>query len=65
VLADGHLLLLTEDGKLKIAPADTKGFEPVTNAEILSGKCWTVPVLHNNRLYARNLERVAAFDLKP
>ncbi|HRX86790.1 MAG TPA: PQQ-binding-like beta-propeller repeat protein [Phycisphaerae bacterium] len=63
VLADGALIMLTEDGHLLIAPASTAGFEPVTSAEILSGRCWTVPVLDAGRLYARNLERMACFKL--
>lgn len=65
VLAGDTLLLLSEDGKLLIAPASTQGFEPRTSAEILSGRCWAVPVLAGGRLYARNLERVACFDLNP
>ena len=65
IAADGHLLLLTERGELQIAPIDPSAFEPVTTAEILSGRCWTVPVLHNGRLYARNLKRVVCFDLTP
>jgi len=64
VLADGHLFLLTEDGQLQIAKADPTAFEPLTTAEILAGRCWTVPVLHRGRLYARNLERVVCFDLR-
>jgi outer membrane protein assembly factor BamB len=64
VLADDHLLMLTEDGRLHIAPASTEGFEPVTTADILSGKCWTVSVLDDGRLFARNMDRVTCFRLK-
>ncbi|MCP4246820.1 MAG: PQQ-binding-like beta-propeller repeat protein [bacterium] len=63
VLADGHLLLLTQDGKLKIAPVSPKGFDVRTEAEILTGRCWSVPVLHRGRLYARNMDRLVCFDL--
>ncbi len=63
LLADGHLLVLTQDGKLRIAKADPNAFEPLTNADILTGRCWTVPVLHRGKLYARNLERAVCFDL--
>lgn len=62
-LADGHLMVLTQGGKLHIAKADPNAFEPLTSADILSGRCWTVPVLHRGKLYARNLERVVCFDL--
>ena len=63
LLADGHILLLTQEGTLQIAPASPEGFEPVTTAELLTGRCWTVPVLHRGKLYVRNLERAACFDL--
>lgn len=64
VLADGHLLLLTQEGNLQIGKISPDGFEPTTRAEILTGRCWSVPVLHKGRLYARNLERVVCFDLR-
>jgi outer membrane protein assembly factor BamB len=64
VLADGHLLLLTEDGQFQIAKASPTGFEPLGTAEALSDRCWTVPVLHRGRLYARNLSRAVCFDLR-
>lgn len=63
-MADGHLFLLTEDGKLRIGKASPEGFTVLTEANIFSGKCWSVPVLHRGKLYARNLERVACFDLR-
>ena len=64
VLADGYLLLLTQKGQLQIAKPSPEGFSAVTTADILTGRCWTVPVLHRGRLYARNLERLACFDLR-
>jgi len=64
LIADGHLLLLTEDGRLQIAKPSAEDFVPLTDAQILDGRCWTQPVLHRGRLYARNLERVACFDLR-
>jgi outer membrane protein assembly factor BamB len=64
LVADGHILLLTENGKLQIGPAKAAGFEPTTTAEILTGRCWSLPILVDGRLYARNLERVKCFDLR-
>lgn len=63
ILADGHLLLLTQKGRLQIAKAGPNGFNTVTQADILDGRCWTVPVLHQGRLYARNLERLVCFNV--
>jgi len=64
VLAEGYLFLLTEKGELQIGKASPSGFEPVTTASILSGRCWTVPVLHQGKLYARNQERMVCFNMK-
>ena len=64
VLADGYLLLLTEKGQLQIAKASQSGFEPLATADILSGRCWTVPVLHRGRLYARDLRRLVCLNLR-
>jgi outer membrane protein assembly factor BamB len=65
LLADGTLFLLTENGELQIGKADPAGFAPVAAADILDGRCWTVPVLHRGRLYARNLERAVCYNLRP
>jgi outer membrane protein assembly factor BamB len=54
MLADGKLIILSERGKLVIAKASPEGFEQLAEAQILRGKCWTVPVLANGRIYARN-----------
>jgi len=63
--AGGRLIVLAGDGELLVAAADPAGFKPSARAKILSGKCWTVPVLANGRLYARNAEGgVVCVDLR-
>lgn len=64
LIADGHILLLTEDGELQIAKASPAEYKPLTKAAVLSDRCWAVPVLHEGRLYVRNLERMKCFNLK-
>ena len=59
MLADGKLIVLGEAGKLAIVEASPDGYRELASAQILTGKCWTVPVLANGRIYARN----AAGDL--
>ena len=54
MIADGKLIILGEKGKLVIAEASPEGFKELASAEILTGKCWTYPVLANGRIYARN-----------
>lgn len=66
VMAAGdHLIILCGDGELIIAPATPKQFEPVARAQILTGKCWTVPVLAHGHLYCRNAEgQLVGLDLR-
>lgn len=54
MVADGKLIGLSEKGQLFIAPVTTKGFEPSARAQVLDGKCWSVPVLSNGLLFVRN-----------
>ena len=63
-LADGKLFLLTEGGELRVGTPDPSGFKPTAEAKILDGRCWTVPVIANGRLYARNLEKAVCVDLR-
>ena len=63
LLAQEHLLLLTQDGQFKISRASKSGFTPLSTSDLLDGRCWTVPVLHRGRLYVRNLTRIACFNL--
>ena len=52
--ADGKLILLSEGGELIIGRASPEAFTPQARAKVLSGKCWTVPVLSGGRIYCRN-----------
>jgi outer membrane protein assembly factor BamB len=64
--ADGKLIVLSEGGELHIAEANTEGFDPIASRQVLTGKCWTVPVLANGRLYCRNAAgELVCLDLRP
>jgi outer membrane protein assembly factor BamB len=52
---DGRMIIMSDKGELAIAKADPSGFKAIARAQILpKGKCWTVPVLANGKIYARN-----------
>ncbi|MBA7659198.1 Outer membrane protein assembly factor BamB [subsurface metagenome] len=64
MIADGRLIILSERGKLVIAEASPEKFEELASSQILKGKCWTVPVLANGRIYARNADgRLVCVDV--
>jgi outer membrane protein assembly factor BamB len=54
VIADGKIIGLSGKGELMVAEASPNGFKPISQAQVLGGKCWTTPVLSNGRIYCRN-----------
>jgi outer membrane protein assembly factor BamB len=63
--ADGKLIVQTDKGELVVAKATEKAFEEISRAQVLSGRCWTTPVLVDGRLYVRNAEgAVKCLNLK-
>lgn len=52
--ADGKLIIQTETGEVVIAKASPEGFDELARAQVLSGRCWTTPVLAHGLLYVRN-----------
>jgi outer membrane protein assembly factor BamB len=60
-----RLILLSDDGRLVIAEASDKEYKPLAKAEVLQGKCWTMPVLAGGRIYCRNAAGdVVCLDVK-
>lgn len=52
--AQDKLIILSGRGELTIAKASPASYDALTSAQVLGGKCWTVPVLANGLLYCRN-----------
>ena len=63
LLNQGYLIFLSEKGQLSVAKASPTGFDAVGATRVLTGRCWTVPTLHNGRLYVRNLEKLVCLGL--
>jgi len=52
---DGRMIIMSDKGELGVARAEPGGFKQIARAPILpKGKCWTVPVLADSKIYARN-----------
>ena len=56
LIADGKLLVLTEDGTLVLARASPDAYVELARSTFLEGRCWTVPVLSGGRVYGRNAD---------
>ena len=59
------MILYGQGGKLGVAEVSPTEFKEICSFQALEGKdTWASPVLANGRLYVRNLDTVAAFDVK-
>jgi outer membrane protein assembly factor BamB len=64
LFADGHLIVLSERGQLVMVEATPTEYKEKATAEVLQGKCWTMPTLVNGKLYVRNQKEMKCLDLK-
>jgi outer membrane protein assembly factor BamB len=66
MVADGKIIALSDKGELFTAAVSPQSFTPISRAQVLGGRCWTVPVLANGRLYCRNARGdLVCLDVKP
>jgi outer membrane protein assembly factor BamB len=63
ILADGHLIVLSERGLLALVEATPVEYREKASAQVLQGKCWTHPSLSNGKLYLRNQKELVCLDV--
>lgn len=63
ILADRHLVALTDDGQVVIVEATPSAYKELARAKVLTGKCWTTPALSGGRLYVRSTQEGACVDV--
>lgn len=65
LVADGTLVMTLVDGRLIAAEASPAGYKELARAQVLGGRCWTMPTLANGRIYCRNdAGEVICLDVK-
>ena len=64
LLADGHLIILGDSGKLALAEADPNEYKEKALFQLFDDKCWTVPTLAGGKLYLRNQKEMVCLDLR-
>ena len=65
ILSDGKLIVLSDRGQLAIVKATPTKFDSLAEQEVLTGECWTSPVLANGRIYCRSSDGdVVCLDVK-
>ena len=63
LLADGHFIVLDEDGNLALATPTPEGLTVTAKASVLSNNAWTAPSLSGTRLYLRDRKNIMALEL--
>ena len=57
------LLVLTEKGNVALVQATPESFEEIVQFKALDGKTWNHPVVAQGKLFVRNAEEAACFEL--
>ncbi len=53
LIAGDQMIILADKGELICAKATPESFKSTGKVQAVKGKCWTVPVLLNNKIYCR------------
>lgn len=64
IYADGHLILLSDNGRLALAQATPDGFREKAGGQVLDGRSWTMPTLANGRVFVRDMRKIVCLDLR-
>ncbi len=64
IYADGHLLVLSDRGKLAQIQASPEAYVEKSRFQALEGLCWTAPTLAGGKLYLRGQNEMTSYDLE-
>lgn len=63
IIADGHLVILGEEGQLGLVEATPAAFREKSKAQIFNGRCWTIPSIADGRVYARDENEIVCLNI--
>ncbi|WP_417390091.1 PQQ-binding-like beta-propeller repeat protein [Gimesia sp.] len=63
LLVGSILLILAEDGRVELVKADPEAYSQVAEFQAISGQTWNHPALAHGKLFVRNSEMAACYDI--
>lgn len=63
LLAEGHLIVLTEGGEVVLVRATPEAHQEMARFKAIDGKTWNNPAIANGKLLVRNQTEMACYDL--
>ncbi len=63
IVVGDKLLVLSDKGGLFVVAATPDAYKELASFQALEGKSWTSPTFADGKLYVRNLEEMACYDL--
>jgi len=63
LLANGHLVILSERGEVVLVKATPEGHQELARFEAIDGKTWNVPAIAGGKLLVRNTREMACYQI--
>ena len=64
ILSGDNLIALADNGELCVVKATPTKYQELARRKILSGKCWSTPILSNGLVLARSTEEAVCIDAR-
>jgi outer membrane protein assembly factor BamB/enterochelin esterase-like enzyme len=65
LLLDGHLVIITKDGTLSLAPASREGYYEMASLKLFDHLVWTPPSFARGKIYLRSHAEMACVEIVP
>ncbi|MBI5772695.1 MAG: PQQ-binding-like beta-propeller repeat protein [Verrucomicrobia bacterium] len=62
-MVGGKILALSDAGEIVLAEATPKAYQEISRAKVLTGKCWSTPIVSDGRIYARSTKEAVCLDV--
>ena len=65
LILNGHLVIITKEGRLSIAPANREGYTEIAGLRLFDDIVWSPVSFANGKLYARSMGEIACVEIVP